>query len=164
MPGYANRVIHIPFPDLTDDPVNDPIWLSIRNPQYMSPQEMRPKDLAMNADGTPVDTAAAQDSMYEVYAKLILGWRVYDPRSISIDPETGVEADMVRLPSPPTPELVAKLPMVIINKLSEVVKEAINPPSGSATDTSKTSSSSPSPSTKEIGPVVMFPERSEILS
>lgn len=163
MPGYSNRVIHIPFPDLTDDP-EDRVWLSIRNPQYMAPGEMRPKDLAVGEDGKPADPVAGMEAMYEVYAKMILGWRVYDPDSIRIDPETGEELDMERMPSPPTAALVAKLPMVILNKLSEVVKNAVNPPSDSETNTTRTSSLSPSPSTKEPGPVVQFPERSAILS
>lgn len=159
MPGYANRVIHIPFPELTDDP-EDRVWLSIRNPQYMSPQEMRPKELAVGPDGKPADPEAAQAAMYEVYAKLIIGWRVYDPESIRIDPDTGEPADMERMPSTPTPSLVAKLPMVILNKLSEVVKNSVNPPSDSETNTTKTLLSLPSPSMTEPGPVVQFPERS----
>jgi hypothetical protein len=164
LPGYSNRIIHVPFPDLTEDQEKDPIWLSIRNPQYMSPNELRPQDVVLKEDGTPEDPAAAQEAMYAVYAKLIIGWRVYDPGSIQVDPETGVELDMVRLPSPPTAELVARLPMVIIKKLSEVIKNAINPPSDSASPTTKTSSSSPSPSTTEHGPVVQFPGKSATLS
>lgn len=165
MAGYANRVIHIPFPDLSDDPENDPIWLSIRNPQYMAPQEMRPEDVAEGPDGKPADPVAAMTSMYKVYAKLILGWRVYDPDSISVDLESGQVADMERLPSPPTAELVAKLPMVIQNRLAEVIKDAVNPPSGSAkTDTTSQSSASPSPSTTEPGPADQSPERSETSS
>jgi hypothetical protein len=163
--GYANRVIHIPFPDLTDDPEGDPIWLSIRNPQYMAPSEMRPKDLPQGPDGQPEDPTAAIEAMYEVYSKLILGWRVYDPDSIRVDPDTGELADMERMPSPPTPRLVAKLPMVILAKLSEVVKEAVNPPSKSEKGgTTKTLSSPPNQSTAERGPVVPFPERSATLS
>jgi hypothetical protein len=161
--GYANRVIHIAFPELSDDP-EDPIWLSIRNPQYMAPSEMRPRDLAQGPDGKPADSIAAMEAMYEVYAKMILGWRVYDPDSIRVDPETGDIADMDRMPSPPTADLVAKLPMVILNKLSEVVKNAVNPPWDSERNTTKTLSSLPSPSTTEPGPLVQFPERSAILS
>lgn len=164
MSGYANRVIHIPFPELSDDPESDPIWLSIRNPQYMSPGELRPKELPVDPEGKPADSAAAQDAMYEVYAHMILGWRVYDPSSISIDPETGQVQDMERMPSPPTPALVAKLPMVILNKLSEVVKDAVNPPSDSANPITRTSSSSPSPSTAEPGQVVPFQGKSATLN
>lgn len=162
MSGYSNRVIHIPFPDLTDDP-DDKVWLSIRNPQYMSPKELQPRNVDLGPDGKP-DNIEALDAMYEVYAKLIVGWRVYDPDSIRIDPETGDVLDMERLPSPPTPDLVAKLPVVIQTKLAEVIKNAVNPLSDSVSHTTRTSSSSPSPSTTEPGAVVQFPEKSAISS
>jgi len=85
--GYSNRIVHVAFPELSEE--DDPIWLSIRNPRYMAPSELRPKDLPVGDDGKPLDNEAAQAAMYEVYAKLIVGWRVYDPTTIAVDPETG---------------------------------------------------------------------------
>jgi hypothetical protein len=102
--------------------------------------------------------------MYPVFANLIVGWRVYDPASIAVDFETGAELDMVRLPSPPTAELVAKLPTAIINRIATEMTQAVNPPSGSVTPTSKTSSSSPSPSTTAPGEEPPSPTNSETSS
>lgn len=164
MPGYSNRVVHIPFPELSDDPVGDPIWLSVRNPRLMSPQELQPREVPLNEQGEPTDQGEARTAMFELYAKMIVGWRAYDPRTIRVDPNTGQELDMELLPSPPTPELVGRLPMVILNKLSDVIKDAINPPSDSASTTTKTSSLSPSPSTKGTGPAELSPANSVILS
>jgi hypothetical protein len=160
LPGYSNRIIHIPFPDLSDSD-DDAIWLSIRNPQYMSPGELQPKDVPLGPDGK-ADPVATMEAMYEVYSRLIVGWRVYDATTIQVDPETGAELDMQRLGSPATPVLVGKLPMVILNELAKVIKDAIDPPSGSASLITKTSSSSPSLSMTELGPVVQFPGSSAI--
>lgn len=134
MSGYSNRIIHISFPELSDDP-DDPIWVSVRNPRLMAPQELQPREVPVDADGKPVDEALAKVAMYELYAKLIVGWRVYDATKIAVDPETGQELDMERLPSPATPDLVERLPMAIINRLATELKEALNPPSDSVSPT-----------------------------
>lgn len=165
MSGYGNPVIHIPFPGATDDDEKDPVWVAIRNPKHMSPGDMTPKQVALDADGKPVDNEAAMMAMYVVYARMILGWRVYDPSSITMDPENGTVSPMQLMSNPATPEKVAKLPIFIQTRLSEVIKEAVNPPSTSEKGgITKTSSSPGSQSTPEIGQVKQFPERSEILS
>lgn len=152
MAGYGNPIVHISFPELSSGP-DDPIWVSMRNARLMSPKELQPKPVATDENGRPVDNDQAQEAMYEVLAKLIVGWRVYDPNSIKINEETGELGDMERLPSPATPQLVARLPVTIIKKLAEEMTEAMNPPSDSAAITTKTSLSLPSQSTKEHGRV-----------
>jgi hypothetical protein len=152
MTGYSNPIVHIPFIELMSD-TEDPIWVSIRNPRLMSPQELQPKPIAMDDKGQPVDPLDARNAMNDVIAKLIVGWRVYDPASIKVDDNTGELLPMERFPSPATPTLVARLPVAIITKLAEEVTSAMNPPSGSADTTTKTSSSPPSPSTTEHGQV-----------
>jgi hypothetical protein len=149
--GYANTVVHMDFSDLSEDPVGDPIWISVRNFKMMSPGELAPRDIPLDADGKPIDPEQAQQAMYEVLAKTIIGWRVYDANSLEVDPETGTPLPMRRLESPPTPARVACLPVEIINRLSDEMAKAVNPPSDSASPTTKTSSSLPSPSTTELG-------------
>lgn len=126
--GYANRVIHMPFPELSEDPENDPIWVSLRNPRLVPPEELRPKGVATDPNtGQPLDTNAAEMAMYTVFAKLIIGWRVYDASYMALDETTGEPLDQPRLPMPPTPETVAKLPSAILTRLVEEFTQAANP-------------------------------------
>lgn len=153
MAGYSNPVVHLAFPELSEP--DDPIWVSIRNPKLMGLTELQPKSAITDNEGKPLDNDEARKAMYEVYARLILGWRVYDPSSIEIDQETGEYKGMTRLAHPATPELVAKLPISIITRLSEELRAALNPPSDSANHTTKTLSLLPSQSTKEPGLVAL---------
>lgn len=126
--GYANRIIHMPFPDLSEDPENDPIWVSLRNPRLVPPDELRPKGVATDpGTGQPLDANAAEAAMYAVFAKLIVGWRVYDASYMALDDNTGEPLDQPRLPMPPTTESVAKLPSVILARLVEEFTQAANP-------------------------------------
>lgn len=125
--GYANRLISLTFDDLTDDPQNDPIWVSIRNPKLMPPGELQARQVPLGEDGKPVDNDAAMTSMYEVVAKMIVAWRVYDATVLEVNPETGEPLDQPLLGLPATPERVAKLPMEIINRISEQMSAAVTP-------------------------------------
>jgi hypothetical protein len=130
IPGYGNRVIHLDFTrDLSDDPDKDKIWVSLYNPRLMPPSELRPaNDVPVDpATGRPVDMVEAERQMFGLFAKLIIGWRVYDASHIVIDPETGEVQDQPLLPHPATAELVAKLPAVILTRLTEEFTQAVNP-------------------------------------
>jgi hypothetical protein len=128
MAGYANRVVVLDFPDLSEDPVNDPIRVVVRNPKLMPPQELIPKDDVELVEGQPVDPQAAMRSGYEIVAKLLIGWRVYDPTApIGLDVDLNPVGDQPLLPQEFTPENVAKLPAVILNRLGDLVQEAVNP-------------------------------------
>lgn len=126
--GYANRVIHLTFDELSENPAQDPIWVSLRNPRLVPPDELRPKNVATDpVTGAPLDTNAAEEAMYAVFTKLIIGWRVYDASCMAIDESTGEPLDQPRLPMPPTTEAVAKLPSVILARLVEEFTQAANP-------------------------------------
>ena len=118
--GYANRVITRHFPDLAED--GDDVWVCIRNPKLMAPGEMSLDGIELNGDGTPKVGEDGMRASYKMAAKLIIGWRVYDPAApIELDEhgEMLPAGDMPLLPSPPTPENVAKLPIEIFSWLGE---------------------------------------------
>lgn len=128
MTGYANRVITIPFPELSEDQETDPIRVTIRNPRLMSMGELQPKDVELDAEGNPVDQSAAQRESFAIMAKLIIGWRVYDPTApIELDENGEVVGDQPLLPQEFTADTVAKLPMAIINRIGTEMAEAVNP-------------------------------------
>jgi len=116
MAGYARRVIKLDFPDLAE--ADDDIHIIIRNPKLVPPGELRRRDIKVGPDGMPEDMEEATSAGYEVLAKLIIGWRVYDA--------TSTEDDQPRLGLPATAALVAKLPMEIINRLG-VELSKVNP-------------------------------------
>jgi hypothetical protein len=117
MPGYANRVVTIHFPELSEP--EDDVHVVMRNPKTVPAGELRSSagDVATGEDGQPTD-AAAEGAGYAVMAKLIIGWHVYDG--------TSTEDDQPLLPLPATPESVGKLPMEILTRLSEELAK-VNP-------------------------------------
>lgn len=92
------------------------MWVTIRNPQLMAPGEMNPGNIELSEDGMP---KVAEDGMrvsYKLGAKVIIGWRVYDPTvPIQLDEhgEMVPGQEMPLFPSPATAENVAKLPIQI---------------------------------------------------
>lgn len=151
--GYAQSIVRMDFSHLSEDPVGDPIWIAVKNFKLLTQKELQPRDVPMKEDGvTPVDPMEANKAMHELFAKAIVGWRVYDPTTLKVDPQTGEAMDMEHLPYPPTPELVARLPLAIINKMAEELAAAVDPQPGSETPILRTLLSSPSPSTEEPGP------------
>ena len=142
--GYANRVIHLPFPELAEpqldaagNPVLDaagnpvpsePIWVSIRNPRLVAPGEMAPDDVPVDpATGQPVSPRAANEAMFQIFAKLIIGMRAYDATDFSIDAD-GHPLPQRLLEAPfNTVDVVRKLPNMIINKIAEQMSVSANP-------------------------------------
>jgi hypothetical protein len=123
MAGYANRVVTLPFPELSDDQETDPIRVTIRNPRLMPPDELR-----MKGDIDENDEDAVMAATYEMMAKLIIGWRVYDASApVELDETGEVTGDQPMLDMPATPEKVAKLPLEIINRIGAELKEAGDP-------------------------------------
>jgi hypothetical protein len=124
--GYANRLVHVDFTEELAEP-GDTVWVTIRNPKHLTAGELRPRDVPMQADGvTPVNMNDATDAMYETLAKLIVGWHVYDASDMTLNAD-GTPAVQALLPTPATPELVSRLPVVIVKRLSEEVTNAVNP-------------------------------------
>lgn len=124
--------ILIPFPEVADG-----CSVLLRNPQLVPPEVLEPTSVPVGPDGEPLDRDEARNAMYEVMARLIVGWKVFDasvaPTAAGedVDPEellkTLTQATPVRLGAI-TPENVGKLPLVIINKLGAAIGDAANPP------------------------------------
>jgi hypothetical protein len=130
---YANPVIKLNFQELSSDWATDPIWVTIRNPRHVPPEDLRPKGI--NSENEDEVMAAS----YAAMAHLIIGWRVYDGSApIHLDVNGDVVGEPQLLPMPATPELVAKLPMEIINRIGVEVGEAVNPLSGPGAPTART--------------------------
>lgn len=124
--GYANRLVHVDFTEELAEP-GDSVWVTIRNPKHLTAAELRPREVALMPDGvTPVNMDDATNAMYETLAKLIVGWHVYDASDLTLN-EDGTPTAQALLPVPATPELVAKLPVAIVKRLSEEVTNAVNP-------------------------------------
>jgi hypothetical protein len=130
MAGYANRIIHLDFPDLAED--DDKVWVAILNPKQQPPDKVQPRPLKLDENGRPADAAEAVEAMYETIAGLVVAWHVYDATAPAIDYDTGEQLDQPLLPKvdqthPATVEMVRKLPMEIVNTIGKRMTEAVNP-------------------------------------
>lgn len=122
--GYKNRVITRTYDHLSED--GDRVFVVIRNPKLVPPADLQPRDIPLNPDGTPADPAQAMQASFEVLARLVVAWRVYDASYYNVDDP---DADQPLLGMPATPDLVAKLPLDIIQDLSETLNGEAGPPS-----------------------------------
>lgn len=128
MSGYAKRVVRLTFEDLTEDPANDLVWVTIRNPKLVPSGELMPEQATPVVDGQPEDPVAANASMHKMFAKIIIGWRVYDASEVPVLDAAGEPVgEQTLLPQDFTPGNVAKLPMEILNAIGKEVSEALNP-------------------------------------
>lgn len=142
--GYSNRVIHLdfsaelaepqldgngnPIVDATGKPVYaEKIWVTLKNPSRVPPATMIPRTVATRDDGTPLNPEDQNDAMFEIFARLILGWRCYDADDFSINPETGEALPQRLLPVEVTVDNVKKLPALIVNKIAETIQQGANP-------------------------------------
>jgi hypothetical protein len=140
--GYRNPVITFRFDELVEE--GDSCHVVIRNPRLMPGAEI--KSMAGISDaGDDEATGTTMDRVFEMIAKLVIGWRVYDPTTpLKVNEHTGElindeETEPRLLPLPATPELVATLPQEIVMKLMDEVTGAINPPKSQEGTTSTTS-------------------------
>ncbi len=116
--AYLNRTIRLAF-DGTDDSMpklGDDIWVVIRNPMLMPGSAL---STGIEIDPNNVDMARALQHSQIMAARLIESWNVYNPDDPN-DPPTPY-------PLPATPEMVATLPVVIVNKIAELAGQALNP-------------------------------------
>ncbi|RCH70436.1 hypothetical protein DT019_02825 [Streptomyces sp. SDr-06] len=134
--GYTSRVILLAFPKL-----GDRVSVLIRNPKLLPPSELTPQDIAVDAQGNPLDPQAANEAMYKVMANLIVAWRVYDASApaaavtidLDADPEAlaeqldALETVDQTLMTDITAENVARLPMAIINRIGEELAKVADP-------------------------------------
>lgn len=128
--GYTNAYIPLAFPELADG-----CSVLIRNPQLMPPSMMQ-KAAGMAGD----DAGLAGQAITEIMAYLIVAWRnVYavdeDLSDLDLDGEGSIEDLMAQLESrertplgKPSPDTIPLMPMAIMMKVMEQVKDDTNPP------------------------------------
>jgi hypothetical protein len=123
---YADRLVVLTFPELSEDPVRDPLWVAIRNPMHVPPARPR----AWEGGGEP---RLRDAGVLDTVADLIVSWRLYDPTRFDVNPDTG-EATQPLLPPPPvTADLVRRLPAPVVDRIMQEVREAADPPDGPGT-------------------------------
>jgi hypothetical protein len=117
MPGYANRTIRLAFPELTEE--GDPeVFVTIRNPKILPGHEITVRDVT--DEQLKADPAANFFAQYDLVARLVTDWLVYDA--------TTEDAQPLELPA--DEHKVAKLPRQIAAKIISLVVEAQNPGAG----------------------------------
>ncbi|MFE9844672.1 hypothetical protein [Streptomyces goshikiensis] len=134
MAGYSNPYVLLTFPELGDD-----VSVLMRNPQLLPPKEVTPKDVPLDDRGQPLDPQQAQEAMYEVFARVIVAWKVYDASQAPLL-ELGDDVDPVALfeslgdaqtPQPRlgpiTIENIARMPLKIINRVAEEITSVADP-------------------------------------
>jgi hypothetical protein len=133
MPGYTNPYVLMAFPDLGEG-----CSVLMKNPQLLPPADLTPEDVELKENGEPVDPKAANDAGYKMMAGLIVAWKVYEAfspgDSLDIDPDADPADILARLEGGTQPRLgkvtaenVAKLPMVILNRVMEEIGRVTNP-------------------------------------
>lgn len=117
MAGYANRVVRLPFDEFSES--GDEVYLDLLNPRAVSYEDLRPQNVAYDAQGNAIDPDQFRKAMYEVYAGLIVGGHVYDAR-VKV-------GDQPLLAIPMTGEVFSKLPSTIQDAVVEEVNKRRNP-------------------------------------
>jgi hypothetical protein len=156
--GYKNPIITLRFEELGEG-----CHVVIRNPRLMPSAQLAA--MASNrtaADREQFDQARAaidagqepdgeiltdddENRIWKMIASLVVGWRVWDPAApVEVDDDGNLIDDgsePPRLPLPATPELVGKLPQVILTRMMEEFNAANPqvPPAAQADGTSRTS-------------------------
>lgn len=117
--------MRLSFAELSEP--GDEVYVTMRNPRTVPFDALRPKGVVYDAAGNAIDQDQANRAMYEVYAGLIVNWRVYDA--------TAETDDQPLLASPATGELFARLPVEIQDRIADEVNKRRNPtktPDGSS--------------------------------
>lgn len=138
MAGYANPYVLRTYPEL-----GDRVSVLMRNPQLLPPEVITPRDVPLDDKGQPLDSADAQMAMYEVMARIVVKWRVFDGSAAAPEvPDLDLDVDLDALAEqvealgtvdqPPLGEIsaanVAKLPMAIISDLMDVIGRVASDP------------------------------------
>lgn len=125
MAGYANRVMRLGFPQLTEEGQPE-LFITIRNPRVVPPDDLAAYDIQVDANGMPTDAQKATERSAQIIARLIVAWRMYDATEWGVD-EAGELLDQKPLPLPATPDLVRKLPAEAMMELNRAIQDAVNP-------------------------------------
>lgn len=133
MSGYTNPYVLLQFPELGDD-----VSVLMKNPQLLPPDALTPEDVAMDAEGKPVDNQAANQAGYKMIAGTIVAWKVYEAftpdDALDIDPDADPAALFESLSAGApvrigkiTPENVGRLPMVVLKRVMEEISRVVDP-------------------------------------
>ncbi|BFP50030.1 hypothetical protein KCMC57_63980 (plasmid) [Kitasatospora sp. CMC57] len=106
MSGYAGRLITLDFPELTEEG-GAPVRVVIRNPKTLPWHEL------IAPDTTEEGAVGTLKASYEVIARVVTAWTVYDA--------TSNDEQQPLLGLPATPELVAKLPRPITERIIDLL-------------------------------------------
>lgn len=122
--GYANRVITDHFPDLSED--GEDIFVVFRNPKTQPMSRLEADAVATGPDGQP-DPEAATKAVHGLVSRLVLGGNLFDAREDGIDPVTYELIDQPKLSFPLTPESAEGLPLEVLTRIVERIREAQTP-------------------------------------
>lgn len=106
MPGYLDRLIRTEYPDL-----GEKVYVEYRNPRTAAAS-------VLYSDSN--NNLTARELSYQTISRLLRTWCVYDA---TVD-----EDDAPELEGPATPEMVSKMPLVIINDIMTNVNGALAGP------------------------------------
>ncbi|MFD1145977.1 hypothetical protein [Saccharothrix hoggarensis] len=123
MAGYANRVITLHFPELSEE--GDDVFVVMRNPKTVTLSTLEVEAVRTNADGAP-DDGEASKVVNGLMSRLIIGGRLYDASVDGVD-AAGEPLDQPLLTYPLGPEDAAKLPIEVITGISEKIHAAQTP-------------------------------------
>lgn len=113
--GYANPIIRLGFPELTEDGDTE-VHVIIKNPKLLPAAEMTPRDVPPLPDGSE-DKAGIQAESNRILAGLVKAWHVFDATT----------EEQAPLDLPATPEKVAKLPFEITRRMMDCMTGAVSP-------------------------------------
>jgi hypothetical protein len=120
MPGYLNRFIDLPFPELggIDDEGKAIVWVRIRNPRLIPGDHLLPSStkVRVGSDGQPVEVDTKVEDTYGWVAKVVVDGHVWDALSL--------ENEAPLIPMPPKVEDIGKFPIGILNRIGEEVSKA----------------------------------------
>lgn len=130
--SYSKPYVMLPFPELGED-----CSVLLRNPNLLSPAEITPRDVQLDADGKPVDANEANLAMYEMMTKVIVAWKVYEafPADLpQVDPDAdpaevlaSLETMEQRRVGAVTAENIGRLPMAIIKAVMDEIGHVADP-------------------------------------
>ena len=123
MAGYANRIVTIHFPELSEP--DDDVYVVIRNPKTTTVSKLEAEAIASNADGTPVEAEASRAG-FRMLTRIVIGGHLYDASVDDVD-ENGQPVDQPLLTYPLTYDKAETLPVEIINGIFARITEAQNP-------------------------------------
>lgn len=126
MAGFANRVVRIGFPELTE-PDEPELFLILRNPKVVSPDEFASSDVAVGPDGQPLNPEDAAERSREIIARLVVTGRMYDATDMGVDMETGELTDQKLLTYPLTKNTARCLPVEVMQKIGAEIGAAFAP-------------------------------------